>query len=71
LPDLADQFGSDHFERVVAHRFHRALVRREGIIKGKLVVGEAKVIAAFGKRPNSFASLFSSSISSCVAIARL
>ena len=69
---LGDKFGGDHFELVVAHRLHGAVVGGERVVEGDFVVVQAEIDAALGRRrPFPLASLISSSITSCVAMARL
>ena len=66
-----NKFRGDDFEIVFAHDLQGAVIRGEGIVEGDFVVVQAKIDAALSASLNCLASLISSSITSCVAIARL
>lgn len=46
LAHLRDQLRRDDFEFVIAHGFHRALIRGQGIVEGDFIISQAEVLAA-------------------------
>ena len=66
-----NKFRRDHFEIVFAHHLDGAVVRSERIVEGDFVVVQTKIDATLIAAFISLASLISSSMTSCVAIARL
>ena len=69
--DLGDKFGRDHFEVVFAHDLEGAVVCGERVVERDFVVVQSEIDAALIASLISLASLISSSMTSCVAIARL